>query len=225
MIRIAVMGPAGPSTDAVKLAVEGYLRTMGFDCGLEPGRVDADRLKRASERHTIELRTFEIPLDDGQFPTKLIVEGPNAGHALVPTPFLESFKGRVRVRALITRVSRSQGEMVLISRDKTSGDLWELPGGGLLEGETVKEALIRELKEELGDDGPWPVGRLLYTEQYEHRPGEGNSLLLVFEVPLFGLWDFVFGEEIAETRWVTARTIKEVSLYPNCQRAVDQYFK
>lgn len=131
------------------------------------------------------------------------------------------FEGRVVVRALITRTSRSRGELVLVSRDKASGDLWELPGGGLLEGETPKEALIRELREELGDDGPWPVGRLFHTEQYVHRPGEGNSLLLVFEVPLFGPWDFVFGEEVAETRWV--KTAHEVPMYPNCQRAVERY--
>lgn len=52
--------------------------------------------------------------------------------------------------ALIDRDGR-----VLLARrpaEKAEGGLWEFPGGKLKEGETPEQALVRELKEELGID-------------------------------------------------------------------------
>lgn len=56
---------------------------------------------------------------------------------------------RIRVAAAVIR----RGEEVLIARrpaDKHQGGLWEFPGGKVEPGEGVREALARELEEELG---------------------------------------------------------------------------
>jgi 8-oxo-dGTP diphosphatase len=47
----------------------------------------------------------------------------------------------------------SQRGILLVRRDKEPGKgLWSIPGGGVEIGETVKEAIIREVKEESGID-------------------------------------------------------------------------
>src|SRR5262245_40195151 len=40
------------------------------------------------------------------------------------------------------------GEVLLVKRDSPA--LWELPGGGILPGETIEDALRREVQEESG---------------------------------------------------------------------------
>lgn len=55
---------------------------------------------------------------------------------------------RTRVRAIIIK----DENIILIKRTKKDEIYFVFPGGGVEEGETEKEALVREIKEELGLD-------------------------------------------------------------------------
>ena len=60
---------------------------------------------------------------------------------------------RVRVSAVL----RWHGRILLIRHEKRAHEHWLLPGGGVHAGETLTEALQRELAEEIGIDESLPV--------------------------------------------------------------------
>jgi 8-oxo-dGTP diphosphatase len=60
---------------------------------------------------------------------------------------------RIRVSALL----RWQGRILLIRHEKPGKEYWLLPGGGVNSGESLVDALRRELREELGIDDRLPV--------------------------------------------------------------------
>jgi 8-oxo-dGTP diphosphatase len=72
----------------------------------------------------------------------------------------------VRVAAAV--ILRPDGQVLLAQRPhgKAYAGYWEFPGGKLEPGETAREALDRELQEELGltvrDAAPWMVQRYAY---------------------------------------------------------------
>lgn len=82
--------------------------------------------------------------------------------------------GRVRVAAAV--ILRPDGQVLLAERPrgKAYAGYWEFPGGKLEPGETAREALVRELYEELGllvrDAAPW----LVRCHVYPHADVELN---------------------------------------------------
>lgn len=71
---------------------------------------------------------------------------------------------RVRVTGVVVENDR----ILLLNQDTDSGRSFSLPGGKLEEGETLAEALVREMKEETGLDVE--PGRLLYV--CDHLPAQ-----------------------------------------------------
>ncbi|MFZ1821838.1 MAG: NUDIX hydrolase [Acidimicrobiia bacterium] len=55
---------------------------------------------------------------------------------------------RVAVRALIV-----SGNKMLAVKEVDGGDWWAIPGGGVDYGESLKDCLLREIKEEIGVSG------------------------------------------------------------------------
>ena len=72
------------------------------------------------------------------------------------------------MRVRVTGVVVEDGRILLLNQDTGTGRSWSLPGGKLEAGETLAEALVREMKEETGLDVE--PGRLLYV--CDHVPAE-----------------------------------------------------
>lgn len=69
---------------------------------------------------------------------------------------MASASHQIRVTGLLTR----GGALLLVKQHVTASRQWSLPGGRAGAGETLEQAMIREMKEETGLDVA--VGRLLY---------------------------------------------------------------
>ncbi|MGH3191551.1 MAG: NUDIX hydrolase [Streptosporangiaceae bacterium] len=76
-----------------------------------------------------------------------------------------------------------QNRVLLLNQDTDTGRNWSLPGGKIEHGESLAQALVREVREETGLD--IEPGRLLYI--CDHLPGNGTHVVhLTFEARVTG---------------------------------------
>jgi 8-oxo-dGTP diphosphatase len=75
---------------------------------------------------------------------------------------------RIRVSAIL----RWNGRMLLCRHEKPGKEYWLLPGGGVNSGESLVDALHRELAEEIGIDEPLAVeGPVAIVDSISPTPG------------------------------------------------------
>ena len=113
----------------------------------------------------------------------------------------------IRVVAAVIKAANEQGEPMIFATQRGYGDLkggWEFPGGKIEEGETPKEALKREIMEEL--DTEIKVGKLIDTIEYDYP---------TFHLSMECFWcEIVKGELVLKeheaARWLTREQLGEV---------------
>lgn len=117
----------------------------------------------------------------------------------------------IRVVAAVIKAANEQGEPMIFATQRGYGDLkggWEFPGGKIEEGETPKEALKREIMEEL--DTEIKVGKLMDTIEYDYP---------TFHLSMDCFWcEIVKGELVLKeheaARWLTREQLGEVEWLP-----------
>lgn len=101
------------------------------------------------------------------------------------------------------------GDLLLVRRGHgpAAGE-WSVPGGRVEAGETVAEAVVRELREETGLEGI--CGPLIgWTERLDD---DGHFVILDFEVTIFERQPPVAGDDAAEACWVALHEVSEMNL-------------
>lgn len=114
---------------------------------------------------------------------------------------------KIPVAAAVIR----RGESVLLCqrpRAKRHGGLWEFPGGKLHAGETVVEALRRELREELGVE---MVGAVASPLHVGHDPGSPFEIHFI-SVEIAGEPSALEHEQVA---WVPVAACHRYALAPS----------
>jgi 8-oxo-dGTP diphosphatase len=104
-----------------------------------------------------------------------------------------------------------QERNVLVSqrkKDSPHGGLWEFPGGKVMDGEEPREALRRELKEELGIEVA--VGRI-FDAVFEPHP-ESPLLLLAFRCRR--IKGFLKPLGCSDFRWVRLKDLEKLPMPP-----------
>lgn len=104
-----------------------------------------------------------------------------------------------RIHIVAGIIVNSEGSQIYITKrpdDKHQGGLWEFPGGKVEAGESIKQALSRELYEEIG---------ITVTEQnlFEHLEFDYSDKALRFDFMLVtGFENQPFGKEGQQGKWV-----------------------
>lgn len=115
---------------------------------------------------------------------------------------------RVGVFALV-----EDGGRVLLARRRDSG-WWNLPGGGLEYGETVEEAVAREVREETGL--AVRVQRLVGV----YSKPQTEEVVLTFACAVLS-GELVVTEESTEFRWCGVGDLPEQTLPKHAERVAD----
>ena len=117
----------------------------------------------------------------------------------------------VRVVAAVIKTTNEEGEPIIFATQRGYGDFrggWEFPGGKIEQGETPKEALRREIKEEL--DIEINVGDLIETVEYDYP---------TFHLSMDCFWcEMIKGTPVLKeheaARWLKKQELRDVNWLP-----------
>lgn len=106
----------------------------------------------------------------------------------------------IKIQGVIYSKANNKLEYLIIKRCEADGGFWQGVTGTLEEGETLKNCLIREIKEELGIVNINDISDLKQTLQWAKKTGFMITEY-VYAVELNKEVDIILSEEHDESKW------------------------
>ena len=115
----------------------------------------------------------------------------------------------MRPEVCVGAIAIDEDDLLLIKRGQgVAAGFWSVPGGRVEEGETLAEAVVRELREETGIEGV--CGELVGVEEVL---AEGfHFVILDYAVSVLERDDPVAGDDASEAAWVPLADVAELPL-------------
>ena len=135
-------------------------------------------------------------------------------------PLEVHFEGKIAQKAIIVNNNK-----VLLLRDPRMDEvIWEIPGGRMNIDEEPKEAVAREIREELGIE--IVVGPVLHMEQFIQGNEGKRAFVIVYtcEMKDPSAQITISEDEVCEVAWIAAEELSKYPLFPEYKRALDCYF-
>ncbi|HBC83842.1 nucleoside triphosphatase NudI [Pseudescherichia vulneris] len=127
----------------------------------------------------------------------------------------------MRQRIIVCPIIKNNGDYLLCKMADDRGVFpgqWALSGGGMEPGETIEEALRREIREELGEElriteiAPWTFRDDIRVKTYpDGRKEEIYMLYLIFDC-ISANRQVTFNDEFQEVKWVSPNDIGQLDL-------------
>ncbi|MBD2784492.1 nucleoside triphosphatase NudI [Xenorhabdus sp. DI] len=127
----------------------------------------------------------------------------------------------MRQRVIVCPIIQNNGEYLLCKMASDRGVFpgqWALSGGGMEPGETMEEALRREIREELGEAleitevKPWAFRDDIRVKTYSDGTTEEIYMIYLIFDCLSANRDITFNEEFQEIAWVSPEAMKDMDL-------------
>lgn len=139
-------------------------------------------------------------------------------------PYNGSYPNRPRVA--VGAIIFKENNVLLVLRGKPpSQNLWSIPGGSVMLGETLQEAAEREIREETGLSTH--AREPIYTFDVIDRDANGNVRFHYVIVDL--LADYVGGtlqpgDDAIDVRWVSSKDVKHLEISEATRKLLKQRF-
>lgn len=127
----------------------------------------------------------------------------------------------MRQRIIVCPVIQNEGEYLLCKMAADRGVFpgqWALSGGGMEPGETMEEALRREIREELGEElditevKPWAFRDDVRMKTYADGTTEEIYMIYLIFDCVSANRAITFNEEFQDVIWVSPEAMKEMDL-------------
>jgi 8-oxo-dGTP pyrophosphatase MutT (NUDIX family) len=131
----------------------------------------------------------------------------------------DSAPWRLSIYALCIR----DGDILLVK--ESDSDMYDLPGGGVDDGETFDQTLQREAREEAGVQ-ELKIGKIITATQdwFYHRKGVFyQTVQLIYEAEVIGELDTPSDKRMTFNEWVPLEKAKKLSLFPMLSKVLENF--